>query len=71
MNSKLISYNLEFKQFGKEAILIEWPQIISENVLKSVLSYKQKLENFNFKQFVPIFTSYIQRIFFSIISNTV
>ena len=36
MNSKLISYNLEFKQFGKEAILIEWPQEISETILLDI-----------------------------------
>ena len=51
-------FKLQYKPFGEHSILIEWPQIISENVLKSVLLYKQKLENFEFKQKVYIKFAY-------------
>ncbi len=51
-------FKLQYKPFGEHSILIEWPQIISENVLKSVLLYKQKLENFEFKQKVYIKHAY-------------
>ena len=51
-------FELQYKPFGERSILIEWPQIISENILKSVLSSKQKLENFEFKQKVYIKSAY-------------
>jgi inhibitor of KinA len=44
MNSKLISYNLEFKQFGKEAILIEWPQEISETILLDIRYFVSEIK---------------------------
>ncbi len=49
MNLKLSSYNLEFKQFGKDAILIEWPKEISEEILLDIRNFvfeieKQKLQ---------------------------
>lgn len=51
-------FEVTYKPFGERSILIEWPQIISENVLKSVLSYKRKLENFKFKEKVYIKSAY-------------
>ena len=51
-------FELQYKPFGKYSILIEWPQVISEDVLRSVLSYKQSLENFEFKQKVYIKSAY-------------
>ena len=51
-------FELQYKPFGKYSILIEWPQVISEDVLKSVLSYKEALENFDFKQKVYIKSAY-------------
>jgi len=54
----LNEFELQYKPFGKYSILIEWPQVISEDVLKSVLSYKQALENFEFKQKVYIKSAY-------------
>ncbi|MCK0109552.1 5-oxoprolinase subunit PxpB [Flavobacteriaceae bacterium S0825] len=51
-------FELKYKPFGERSILIEWPQIISENILESVLSYKQKLENYIFKEKVYIKSAY-------------
>ena len=57
-NSNLNEFELKYKPFGERSILIEWPQIISEKVLKSVLLCKQKLENYQFKQKVYIKSAY-------------
>ncbi|WP_347925725.1 5-oxoprolinase subunit PxpB [Pontimicrobium sp. SW4] len=57
-NNVLNEFELKYKPFGERSILIEWPQIISENILESILSYKQKLENYRFKQKVYIKSAY-------------
>lgn len=35
---------LTYKTFGKNAILIEWPAVISEDVLQDIVAYKTKIE---------------------------
>ena len=35
---------LTYKTFGKNAILIEWPAIISEEILADIIAYKSKIE---------------------------
>jgi len=35
---------LTYKTFGKNAILIEWPAVISEEVLQDIVAYKTKIE---------------------------
>jgi len=54
----LSEFELQYKPFGQRSILIEWPQIISENILKSVLSHKQNIEKYDFKQKVYIISAY-------------
>lgn len=51
-------FKLQYKPYGERSILIEWPQIISESMLNSVLLYKEKLKNYNFKQKVYIKSAY-------------
>lgn len=62
---------MQYKPFGERSILIEWPQVISGNVLKSMLSYKHRLENYSFKQEVYIKYAYnsILIIYTSTINN--
>ena len=50
--------NLQYKPFGERSILIEWPQYISEKTLKSVLLYKNELENHYIKDNVYIKSAY-------------
>ncbi|MFY0653280.1 MAG: 5-oxoprolinase subunit PxpB [Cyclobacteriaceae bacterium] len=38
------SYNLKYRPFGDKAILIEWPQEISEEILHDILRFKAKIE---------------------------
>ena len=53
-----MSFNLTFKPFGERAILIEWPQIISEAILKDILQFKNKIEANNIKSIVEIKSAY-------------
>jgi len=38
-------FNLTYKAFGSKAILIEWPQQISEEILYDILSFKNKIKD--------------------------
>tara|TARA_B100000609_G_scaffold144899_1_gene116682 strand:- start:358 stop:1086 length:729 start_codon:yes stop_codon:yes gene_type:complete len=40
----LKSYNLKYKRFGENSILIEWPSIINESILDNILLLKHELE---------------------------
>lgn len=51
-------FELQYIPFGERSILIEWPQIISEKVLNSVLLFREKLENYKFKEKVYIKFAY-------------
>jgi inhibitor of KinA len=35
---------LTYKSFGENAILIEWPSVISEEILRDIVEYKTKIE---------------------------
>jgi inhibitor of KinA len=54
----LSEFELQYKPFGERSILIEWPQIISNNVLNHVLTYKRNLENYDFEEIVYIKSAY-------------
>ena len=38
------SFDLKYKRFGERSILIEWPSIIDESVLKNILLFKLEIE---------------------------
>jgi inhibitor of KinA len=57
-NENLSHFKLQYKPFGACSILIEWPQNISEKILKDVLRYKKKLNNYKFKEKVYVKTAY-------------
>ncbi len=38
-------YSLNIKPFGKNAILLEWPQIVSEDILDDILAFKEAFKN--------------------------
>ena len=48
---------LTLKPFGNKAILIEWPPVISESILKDILCFKHKLQN-HYANFYDISTAY-------------
>ena len=41
----LKDFSLTYRKFGATAILIEWPQIISEDILTDILSFQSSIEN--------------------------
>ena len=49
---------LQYKPFGECSILIEWPPIISDDILKSVLNYKKNIEKNKIKQKVYVISAY-------------
>jgi|TARA_B110000914_G_scaffold73621_1_gene64590 inhibitor of KinA len=40
----LKSFELKYKSFGENSILIEWPSIIDETILKNILLFKSEIE---------------------------
>ena len=51
-------YNLRFRAYGERSILIEWPQEINKNILKSILSFKDVIEKHYIKEKVYIKSAY-------------
>jgi len=39
----LKSYDLKYKKFGENSILVEWPSIICESILKNILLFKSEI----------------------------
>ena len=52
------SYKLTYKRYGEQAILIEWPLKIDENILKDIINYKNKIVNYNIKVIVDVINTY-------------
>ena len=44
---KTKEYKLSFFLYNKNSILIEWPKIISENILEDILKFSNKLLKLN------------------------
>ncbi|MFD0835892.1 5-oxoprolinase subunit PxpB [Mariniflexile aquimaris] len=53
-----MAYNLTYKPFGERSILIEWPAIIDENIIKDIVSLKKSIEKYNIKSIVELKTAY-------------
>ena len=51
-------YNLKFRAYGERSILIEWPQEINNNILKSILNFKEVLKKHYIKEKVYIKYAY-------------
>ena len=49
-----MSYLLKYKRFGKNSILIEWPNTIDEMILQSIIEYKVFFINLRLLKYVII-----------------
>ncbi len=49
---------LQYKKYGESAILIEYPSVIDEKVLRDLLLYKKNIEDFYGKLIVEVILSY-------------
>ena len=38
------TFNLKYKSYGDKSILVEWPTIIDDQILKNILLYKSELD---------------------------
>lgn len=48
------TYKLVYKKYGDSAVLIEWPQEISVNVLQDITNFNLKIEKINFKFIIEV-----------------
>lgn len=53
-----MTFNPTYKRFGERAILIEWPAIIDEAILKDIISFKATIERNNIKEIIEIKLAY-------------
>lgn len=53
-----MAFNLTYKPFGEQAILIEWPPKIDKSILKDILRFKQSIEKKNIKSIVELKSAY-------------
>ena len=53
-----MSYNLKYSQYNERSILIEWPAIIDENILNSVLNFKICIQKKYIKLKVEVIHTY-------------
>lgn len=53
-----MAFNLTYKPFGERAILVEWPAVIDENILKDIVNFKNCIEKNNIKSIVELKSAY-------------
>ena len=39
-----MNFELTYKPFGEQSVLIEWPSKINKNILKDIISFKEELQ---------------------------
>ncbi len=53
-----MEFELRYTQFNSYSILIEWPAVIDENMLKDVLKFKNRIQNKIIKQKIEVINTY-------------
>lgn len=53
-----MAFKLTYKPFGEHAILVEWPQVIDEFILKDIIDFKKKIKKNNIKSLVELRSAY-------------
>jgi len=53
-----LKYDLKYKQFNESSILIEWPSLIDENILKDVVNFKKTINNHYIELKVEVINTY-------------
>ena len=51
-------FDITYKPYGNQAILVEWPAKIDENTLKDIIIFKNKIKKNNIKVIVDIINTY-------------
>ena len=50
-----MNFKLTYQAYGERSILIEWPQEINNNILKSILNFKEVLKKHYNKEVTLVF----------------
>ncbi len=53
-----MTYELQYSRFNACSILIEWPAIIDDLMLKNILIFKNSIENYYIKQKIEVINTY-------------
>ncbi|GAB4162223.1 MAG: 5-oxoprolinase subunit PxpB [Winogradskyella sp.] len=53
-----MEYELKFSRYNEYSILIEWPAVVDENILKNILLFKNHIQNKYAKQKVEIINAF-------------
>ena len=53
-----MNYKLKYSQYNERSILVEWPAIIDENILESILNFKNSIKKKYIKERVYINNTY-------------
>ncbi len=53
-----MTYELQYSRFNACSILIEWPAIIDDLMLKNILSFKNSIENYYIKLKIEVINTY-------------
>jgi inhibitor of KinA len=54
-----MSYILQYSVYNSYSILVEWPAVIDEKILRDVLNFKNKIEKHYIKQKVEVINTYV------------
>jgi len=53
-----MDYELKFSHYNEYSILIEWPAVMDENMLKNILNYKKSIQNSCVESIIDIINTY-------------
>ncbi|WP_138433540.1 5-oxoprolinase subunit PxpB [Winogradskyella algicola] len=53
-----MGYELKFSRYNECSILIEWPAVMDENILKDILNFKKSIQNYNIKLVIEVINTY-------------
>lgn len=53
-----MGFELTYKPFGERSILVEWPSVISEDILKDIIMFKTNIEEENIESIVELKSAY-------------
>lgn len=53
-----MGFELTYRPYGERSILVEWPSVISEQILQDIIRFKTAIEEKNIKSIVELKTAY-------------
>lgn len=53
-----MAFKLTYKLFGERSILVEWPEVIDDKILKDIIQFKTRIEEKNIESIVEVKSAY-------------